>query len=709
MVFHQRVRRLAWMVLGGVGLLTGLTHGAEGDPPRNAAKAEAEAGSVTDAESRRDNVHDDFERIRRAWRAELLGPAPVDDARIATRLAGLRDDDTWSDLNYADDSRGSWRPATHWSRLVKLTRAYADPRHVRHRDPALGKTIQRLAIRWPSLNCIPKNWWYADIFLPYQAGMAVLLAPDLFAEGAAREVALSLLNPVRIERTATNRVWLSRNVLLRALFLENEADARAALDAWAGEIRPGQPEGLRGDGSFQQHGPMAQVTNYGMAFLNDALTLAELVRGTRYALNDAQMEVIRRFARDGVRWVVWNGYADPLAVTRQLRQGHLAAKGRAVRDTLARVAALDPANADDYRVDFTGHRHYWVSDIAIHRTPAFYASVRMNSLRTAPTEDYINYENPLGRYLSDGAFIVMVDGGEYEDVFATWDWTRIPGTTMAAFPLRPRIVDRGADKGKYYPRLLHSDQRRRVGESAFTGGTTDGHVGVAVYTQALDGVTAKKAYFFGPGAVVLLGADIHADVGYPVATTIQQAHLRGDVRQGDGWVWHDRIGYVGEGLSVDAGERDGDWRNVVGNYNAPAPDRRKVFRLTVEHGDRPRDASYACTVYPAVDADAFVGTAAAARPVVSSNTSALQAVRWPDGTAMAVFHTPGTWRPDPASTDEFVAHTPGVVLLRGGDVWAADPSRTLDVLRFRWRGVERVLPLPTGEDAGRTVHSTPGE
>lgn len=73
----------------------------------------------------------------------------------------------------------------------------------------------------------------------------------------------------------------------------------------------------------------------------------------------------------------------------------------------------------------------------------------------------------------------------------------------------------------------------------------------------------------------------------------------GEIQQGDGWFRHDGIGYRGENLKLTAGPRTGDWRYVEGGLTRPVPETKELFTLTVEHGVKPRNASYIYTILPA--------------------------------------------------------------------------------------------------------------
>ena len=232
----------------------------------------------------------------------------------------------------------------------------------------------------------------------------------------------------------------------------------------------------------------------------------------------------------------------------------------------------------------------------VHRRPGWYAAVRMNSVRVRPIEDGINWDNALGRYFSDGVCLITRTGREYDNITAVWNWTRLPGTTLPATPVTSTRQLRWTLRSQGRSRLL--------GESGFVGGVTDGICGVAVFTMNLDGVKAKKAYFFDSDSVRQLVCGINSTSPFEVATTVNSCLRNGEIRQGPGWFWHDGIGYRGSGMKLTAGRRTGDWRYLEGGLSEPMPVSRELFTLSIEHGLAPRGASCEYTILPGATPEA---------------------------------------------------------------------------------------------------------
>ncbi|MPN11452.1 Chondroitinase-AC [bioreactor metagenome] len=225
---------------------------------------------------------------------------------------------------------------------------------------------------------------------------------------------------------------------------------------------------------------------------------------------------------------------------------------------------------------------------------------------------------------------------------------------------------------------------------------SDGTRGVAVFTMNVDGVQARKGYFFDHDAIYELGNGITSESPFPVATTVNSCRRNGEIKQGENWVWHDGIGYRGERMKLETGVRKGDWRYLEGGLTEPAPAEADLFTLTVDHGTKPVNDSYVFSIQPGTTPEA---TAKGPGGKVLAATEKLQAVEFADGAIGAIFYEPGT-------LGDFSTSAPGVFLITKEHVFAADPTAKLKELTVRRNGVERTLALPGGEEAGSTVAVT---
>lgn len=647
----------------------------------------------------------ELELIESRMRRMLLSGRIKPEKEVLALIARQRADGTFDGIDYSNENRSQWKTAEHLSQTRAIARAYASENHPLYRDAAVGKAIRNAVNWWSSKRPFNSNWWWNDMWVPEALGETLLLAPDLFPEGPERSAALRVCRQAKFlpRYTGNNRVYIARNIFLRALLERNIGPLNKAAAVLSEEIRFASVEnktkdsfgGIRADGCYHLHGPQVQFGNYGCEFLKNVANWANIWRDTHWQFSPEQWEIIRHLAFNGFRWVLWHGRMDLLACGRQLGRNAPAVKGKATLAAFRLLREADQNHREAYdevleqSVDNTdrlvGNRHFWNSDYMVHRRPGWYAAVRMNSVRVRPIEDGINWDNALGRYFSDGVCLITRTGREYDNITAVWNWTRLPGTTLPATPVTSTRQLRWT--------LRPQGRSRLLGESGFVGGVTDGICGVAVFTMNLDGVKAKKAYFFDSDSVRQLVCGINSTSPFEVATTVNSCLRNGEIRQGPGWFWHDGIGYRGSGMKLTVGMRTGDWRYLEGGLSEPMPVSRELFTLSIEHGLAPRGASCEYTILPGATPEA---TAAWQGGKTLANTPQLQAVELRDGRIGAVFHAPGrlgTFRTD----------SPGVFLIGKKEVWAADPAARLNRMKLTLGGVVKQLSLPGGEMAGSSV------
>ncbi|MBS1369005.1 MAG: hypothetical protein HPZ91_03515 [Lentisphaeria bacterium] len=657
----------------------------------------------------------ELDLIESRMRERLLAGPPVQAEEAKKLLASQRPDGTFDGVDYDDDNRSIWHVARHLGNALRLARAWAIPGHELYHDEAAGRAIRKAVAWWGEKRPQSSNWWWNDMSTPQTMGNILLLAPELFPEGPVRANALKVCRQAKFlpRYTGNNRVFIAQNIFRRALLERNVApltEAAAALSeeiSWAPTVNKTAWAfgGIRADGCYHQHGPQIQFGNYGGEFYSNIGYWANIWKGTRWELSPQQWELMRHLSFNGFQWVLWNGEMDLLAIGRQLGRDAAKDKGGRAMMTLERLKDADPGPHEKYdaalmrnrggKNTLVGSRHFWNSDYMVHRRPEWYAAVRMNSERVRPVEDDTNWDNALGRYFSDGVCLVMRSGKEYDNITACWDWTRLPGTTLPKTPVYTpeESAKRGLRAGGKPPRWTHSVKFRQIGETEFVGGVTDGTHGVAVFTMNLDGVQAQKGYFFDTDAIYELGNGISSESPYPVATTVNSCLRNGEIRQGENWFWHDGIGYLGEGMTLETGKRKGDWRYLSGGLMEPAPEEKELFTLTVDHGMKPRNASYAFAILPGATPEE---TAVRKGGKILSATEKLQAVEFGDGTVGAIFYAPG-------KLGAFETGSPGLFLIGSESVFAADPTAKLKTMTLTLNGKKRTVELPKGEEAGRSI------
>lgn len=683
---------------------------------------------------------------RESWKT-AGGPA-ADDESAAAWMKSLAADGTWPDVNYADQTGGSWRTMEHLNRINTMCLVYTSPECKLRGDPALSKTIHAALGHWLKNDYRNPNWWNNEIGVPRELAIIMLfldaeLSPQERATGSrivSRAVIDSPPHGGRGALTGQNRVWVAGNALLHGLLAADYALVQQARNVIFAEVvvatqpggikpgfnRTGKPgevlvttqEGIQPDFSFFQHGPQLQLGNYGLAFAGDIVMWMAVLRGASLAMDPEQVGIIRNYLLKGESAVIWKGAVDINSCGRQLGPRSPIGKGVELLGILGTAKAADASHASNYqaaieqgspdasaRIIPPTNKYFWRSDFMVHRRPEYYVSTRMSSSRVLASE-VVNGENLQGGYLGDGATYVYLTGHEYEGIFAVWDWSRLPGVTS------PRITDKNLLKPRNWSVTNHGD---------FVGGVSDGCYGAAVLELNRDGLTARKGWFYFDDQIVCLGAGITGDrKDLFITTSVNQCLARGDVtvEAGTGatvppagrkeyatlkWAWHDNVGYVfpePQQITLGSQEQTGGWNEVTARA-MPTPVTQKVFSIWINHGAGPRDAHYSYLILPGASPVTLQAQAGASDITILQNTSSLQAVRHAKLKVLqAVFHRPGTLAYADGKT--IAVDKPCVLLLveNTNRLTLADPTQTLAAITVTRNGAAVRYTLPSGAQAG---------
>lgn len=572
----------------------------------------------------------------------------------------------WKDIDYAAQDRGRWPATLHVTRMYSLAKIYkaGSPRW---KDSGELSGLLHLAMGWWFRNMpVCPNWWHNDIGVPKKMTAVLLMLRDEISED---EIAggLKVLERSKFGRTGQNKVWLAGNNLMKGLLIDDEPLVKEACRQIAEEIRIAEgDEGIQPDWSFHQHGPQIQTGNYGLAYADGLTFWMRVLKDSPYDFTSGQKAILTGFMKEGLCWSVWKGLMDPNHCGRQNFPDAGVGKAYALAVAASNMAkaseedsvffanvAREILQSDIYSNTLIGNRYYDRSDCGIHRSRNWYASVRMHSDRTIGFE-FTNKENTLANFSADGALLTMVSGREYENIFACWDWRKVPGVT-AYDDGRPIKCD-------------DSVEGKRNASSHVGGLIADGAMAATMELNR-DGLRALKTSFFFDDCVVALGCGISAADSTDftgVTTSIDQKLLEGKVSSGKNWVHNGRTGYLsldGQPLLHSKGRQKGDWSRIDPALTG-VTDSRKVFSCWFEHGPRCKGASYAYMILPDADERTTAGVARGlssdnAGVRVLRNDEVCQAVSRPSGLMMAVFHEAGTYC---LAGETFVAEEPCLVI-----------------------------------------------
>lgn len=344
-----------------------------------------------------------------------------------------------------------------------------------------------------------------------------------------------------------------------------------------------------------------------------------------------------------------------------------------------------------------------------------------HALRSSYYRKLIACTQPRGFHLADGVLYTYLDGNEYEDISAAWDWDLIPGTTT-----------------DYGNTPLTCANTKLLGTESFVGGASTGQVGIAAMRYTNPSTKAlhwQKAWFFlDDGVQHVMVSGLSSTSSAPVYSVLDQRRRSGPVyidgveyQAAQGAVaqmqalWHGGVGYkfadTGAPVSVQVGQRVGDWSKI--GISAQPPTTVNLFAAWIAHDPATLDQPVSYTAFPGTTPDTFAAKSKGLRLRTLRNDAHVSAVYdEANGTFMAVFWgakggevafvaDSGASMPEPVSVSAS-AHVAVIYRLRSGDVTVSDPSQILTSVRVTVvspQGGLRVLAfaLPRGGLAGGSV------
>jgi len=610
----------------------------------------------------------------------------ANDATIRQSLQTQQPDGSWRDIDYTSKSRGSWAPRGHLTRVEEMARGYACKSSKYYQSKAaLDGAVKGLNL-WFDRDPQSPNWWHQSIGTPMLLCSIFLMLGDALPP-AVLERGRVVLDRSKPGMTGQNKVWLAGIELQKGLLYDQSelvADGQKQIVSELCVAAPGA-EGVQSDWSYHQHGPQLQFGNYGLGYFGDMTKWSYILAGTRYEFPAAQTAVLTNYFQNGLRWVLFAGQMDFSACGRQ-NTGEM--PGRKYLSTVRTADLLlqsrdkdaKPLSADDFR--FSGSRYFYDSDFLVQRSPQAYFSVKMNSKRTIGSET-VNSENLIGRMTGHGAVMLLSDGNELADIGALWDWRKIPGTTAVQDDASLVCKDPGL-----------------INQSEWVGGVSDGEIGFCAMDFNNGEVAAQKSYFFFGLGMVGIGSRIRSDKEAPVYTVIAQhragkigeaASETGDVVNGN---WAYKV-LAAPGAEIFCGVDDvtGNWRKVD-QALSPDPVTGKMFYFYLNHGKKPRNGSYAYSVEFVRDGKLHDYR------LLPTSSDAVQSVT--DGkTVMVSFFEPG-WV-DLPDDRRLTADRPLLLMIRNGNLYAADPSQKLDAAELTVGEKRQHIIFPQGQLAGSTV------
>lgn len=624
----------------------------------------------------------------------------TDDIRYNADAAGyLRlqsADGSWADINYKDQTRGSWKPSWHLYRILVLNRAYFKTRNAAY----LAASHKALHF-WIRNDFHCENWWHNNINVPFAYSSAILQLGD-----KADEQEISYLNKVVAPRipvnaaTGQNLIWQLDNEARLALIQGDYKAFAKAIDGMQRVITVSTKEGIQPDYSFHQHGPMMQVGNYGLSFVNSLLFWMSVTAHTPMAFAHDKQKIMFDYCTEGLRWFVYHKAMDISAIGRQLRINTGLKRGENIHELLELIKSFDDSLGCKLSLDgfadkgltackMAANKSFWRSDYMVQLKKGHYMmSVKMHGPFVSRLEVNTNAENLKGAFINDGLALVQSSGKEYNNITPIWNWAMLPGITGdTTISPNSKMALTSVNTGN------------------FVGQVSNGIAGAIAMDYERLNIKAHKSYFMVNDMLVALGAGISAPDKKNLITTVDQSFHAGPIVSGNGWLWRDNHAYFFPGkdqqIKTRTAYRRSGWTGINGNdtQNDP-PISGQVTTTYIQHN---QNDSYVYIIKPDISLKQIK---AKPQPEVKMlvNTPKAQAISTAT-VVIAVFYEPGALITGDASisTDK-----PCMLICdkRKGKIsgiWVSNPSRKKTSIELNIDGVKRVIDIPDGDMAGQTI------
>ena len=728
---------------------------------------------------------DDIELVRQRLLSSILSNTGSADsgaslsASDATSFAkSLQPDGSWPDVNYTDRTRtGAWSPEKHLKRQLTMAivaRKTNDTTLVNAVHRALDFFLARSApngTTFPFGEIHSSNWFCGEIWTPSMLGnLALAFEPWLTAHETQVTVAIMMRsNWAKYKRTGANLVSELSTQIKRGALLRNRPIVAAAFDRmWEGvRVSPPhgqtngtdcmyegcQTDGIQADRSYHQHGPQLLAGSYGSYTARETVISLGLAAGTSFTMDPDRTELFVELLLDGMRWMMVHQYFWQWSVVGRSLGSHIArpccvgnstgglgdylasipSKRSAELKSFAAAMASGESGVASGATPLRGHRAYWCSDFAVQSSESpfdgspWVATLLMHSNRTTAAA-CVNGQGAMNEHLADSMMYLYYNGTEYDGIFGSWDWLKLPGITAEQIPIRSCNYS--------------TQQKLDSARMPMTGTVTTGIEGLSAMSLVAHNLTAKKCVAMLQHAIVSLVADVKCASNNAVITTIDSSISPGDVFvsvDGEdtpqrvsvgtvgkefanvGWIHHNRTGYF-------TTFPDAPYRSIeITHAMVSSTNRRILFEAGFNHGTNVTGLlEHAGWI--TVPGVSLAQMQAGVRPNVTivSNTKDTQAVMdHAKSQGMAAIWTRGASVAFPLPLFSVSSSSPATIIvtkLADGSVniTAADPSNDKDGLELhlvlskhglvgedckpRADGSTAVtINLPAGWDAGRST------
>jgi chondroitin AC lyase len=585
------------------------------------------------------SVDDDISIIRQrvlqsmVWPPNGTIPSVIRTAILYTQT--LNNSCYWSDIDYRDQSVVVWKTEQHMFRITTMIQALTVPGSTVHNNTKLISAIHCGLNVWLVNDWRNPNWFFNQIGIPLQATSQLLMLGDNITSFEIEKIKEISYRAAWWngggQTTGANLVWMIQVQLYRSLATNNISGIQQGFGRMWKDITVVSlaEAGIQSDWSYHFHGSQIQSASYGALWVMDIFSFFLCSYKTQYGPNAEQLLIFAKFLTQGDAWMIigyeWDWHVAGRGLSTPNKHFSCGFNRDSIR-FLAQFIDIDSIRIElnnfadrlDGKLNATlliGNKHFYTSDYQIHRRANWTIGIKLQSIRTQPTE-CINGENQKAEHVGQGTLnLFTTNTDDYDYIFPLLDWQAINGITVEHdIPIEP------CNHGTFDWKKL-----------AFVGGVSDDHYGLAIMDTATHNLTAQRSWHFYDDAIIALATNLTLTTPTTAWTTLTSRLLTmGQISIGffnssivtfsDGnysfsyiqnkssnvqWihVGGTNIGYLLQmqglyaELGINLGIKTGNY-DTIGPFNYTVTER--LLTMWINHGQGPYKLDYSYMIVPNV-------------------------------------------------------------------------------------------------------------
>jgi chondroitin AC lyase len=462
------------------------------------------------------SLNDDISVIRQRVLQSMIWPANTTISAIIKQAIlyarTLNNSYYWPDIDYNDQSVVVWKTEEHMFRITTMIQALTVPGSTVHNDTKLLSAIHCALNIWLINDWRNPNWFFNQIGIPLQATSQLLMLGDNVTSFEIEKIKEISYRAAWWngggQTTGANLIWMIQIQLYRSLATTNitgieQGFARMWKDIVVVSLNE---EGVQNDWSYHFHGKQIQSASYGALWVMDIFSFFLCSYKTQYAPNAEQLLIFAQFLTKGDAWMLigfeWDWHVVGRGLSTPFKHYSVGFNRYSIRflaqfidrDDIKRelISFADRLDGKPNATLFIGNKHFYTSDYQIHRRNNWTSAIKIQSIRTFPTE-CINGENQKAEHVGQGTLnLFTTNTNDYDYIFPLLDWQAINGITVEHdIPLEPCI------HGTFDWEKL-----------SFVGGVSDGYYGLAIMDTASHNLTVQRSWHFYDDAIIALATNL---------------------------------------------------------------------------------------------------------------------------------------------------------------------------------------------------------